>query len=65
MPEPRGKLFTINAFLDAPYASDKRTRISHTGYVIFLNIAPILFYSKQQSMVESSTLSSEFIAMRT
>ena len=27
MPEPRGKLFTINAFLDAPYASDKRTRI--------------------------------------
>ena len=44
---------------------DKRTRISHTGYVIFVNRSPIVFYSKQQSTVESSTLSSEFIAMKT
>ena len=26
MPEPRGKLVTIDAFVDALYASDKRTR---------------------------------------
>ena len=65
MPEPRGKLVTITAFLDAYNASDKRTKVSHKGYVIFVNRSPIIFYSKRQSTVDSSTFSSEFIAMKT
>ena len=64
IPEPRGKSVTITEYVYVSYASDKRTRISHTGYVIFVNRSPIVFYSKQQSTVESSTFSSEFIAMK-
>ena len=45
MTEPRGKLVNITTFVDASYASDKRTRRSHTGYVIFVKRAPIEFYS--------------------
>ena len=46
IPEPRGKSVTIIAFVDASYESDKRTRISHSGYMIFVNKGPIIFYSK-------------------
>ena len=62
MPKPRGKLVTITAFVDASY---NRTKVSHKGYVIFVNRAPIIFYGKRQSADDSSTLSSEFIAMKT
>ena len=65
MPEPRGKSVTITAFLYASHALDNRKIISHTRCGIFANRAPIVFYSKRQSTVESSTLSSKFIAMNT
>ena len=41
------------------------TRRSHTGIIIFVNKAPVLYYSKRQNTVESSTFGSEFIAMKT
>mmetsp|Transcript_9008 Transcript_9008/g.12814 ORF Transcript_9008/g.12814 Transcript_9008/m.12814 type:complete len:365 (-) Transcript_9008:235-1329(-) len=62
--EPRGKPVTITAFVDASFASNKKTRQSHSGYIIFVNPAPIMWYSKKQAMVESSTFSSEFMAMK-
>ena len=65
MPKPKGRSVKIVAFADASHASNKVTRRSHTGYIIFLNRAPIIWYSKRQNMVESSTFSSEFIAMKT
>ena len=65
MPRPRGRLVVITAFVDASHASDKKTRRSHTGYIIFVNRAPVVFYSKRQATVESSTFSSEFIALKT
>ena len=37
---------------------------SHIGYVIFLNIAPIIWYRKRHNTVESSTFSIEFIVMK-
>ena len=64
-PEPRGRSVTITEFVDASYASDNKTRISHTGYVIFVNRSPVIFYSKRQLMVKLSTFSSEFIANNT
>ena len=64
MPEPRGRFVVMTAFVDAAHASDKRTRRSHTGFIIFVNRAPIIFYSKRQSTIESSTFSSEFIALK-
>ena len=63
-PPPRGQGITTTAFVDASHAANKRTRRSHSGYIIFINRAPILWYSKPQNTVESSTFSSEFIAMR-
>ena len=65
MPTARGRMVTVTAFVDASHAADKRTRRSHTGFVLFANKAPIIWYSKRQTTVESSTFSSEFIAMKT
>ena len=39
-------------------------RRSHTGFIIFLNRAPIIWYSKRQKTVEAYTFSSEFIAIK-
>lgn len=64
MPKPRGMPVWITAYVDASHASNKKTRQSHTGYLIFINRAPILWFSKRQATVESSTFSSEFLALR-
>ena len=64
MPLPRGRSLTITAFVDASHAVNKITRRSHSGYVIFLNRAPIVWYSKRQNTVETSTFSAEFIALK-
>jgi hypothetical protein len=63
-PKPRGTPVQINAFVDANHAHNRVTRRSHTGILIYLNRAPIMWYSKAQATVESSTFGSEFIAMR-
>jgi hypothetical protein len=64
-PEPRGNTVQINAFVDADHAGNRITRRSHTGILIYLNSAPIIWYSKAQSTVETSTFGSEFVAMKT
>lgn len=64
MPVPRGRTVTITAYVDASHGANKKTRRSHTGYIVFVNRAPILWYSKRQQTVESSAFSSEFIAMK-
>lgn len=65
MPEPKGRQVTTTAFVDASHAANKVTRRSHTGFVLFVNRAPVLWYSKRQNTIESSTFSSEFVAMKT
>ena len=64
-PKPRGRAVKMIAFVDASHAANRVTRKSHTGYVIFINRAPIIWYSKRQNTVESSTFTSEFIALKT
>ena len=64
MPEPRGKPVQINCYVDADHAGDVVSRRSHTGIIILVNRAPIIWYSKRQNTVETSTFGSEFIAMR-
>ena len=65
MPKPRGKRVCTTAFVDASHASCKRTRRSQTGFILFVMRAPIIWFSKRQNTVESSTFSSEFMAMKT
>ena len=50
--------------MDADHAGDRLTRRSHTGIILFLNSAPIIWYSKRQATIESSTFGSEVVAMR-
>ena len=64
MPRPRGHGVYITAFVDASFAQNKKTRKSHTGFIIFVNRAPIIWYSKRQSTMETSTFSAEFMAMK-
>ena len=64
-PEPRGNTVITSAFVGAHLAGDKSNRRSMTGILMFINRAPIHWYSKKQATVESSTFGAEFIAMRT
>ena len=64
MPTSRGPNLSITVFVNASFAQDKKTRKSHTGFIIFVNRAPIKWLSKQQSTVETSTFSAEFMAMK-
>ena len=50
--------------MDADHAGNKVTRRSHTGIMIFVNSAPITWYSKHQNTVESSTFGSEIVALK-
>ena len=64
MPEPLGQEVDISCFVDSDHAGNKITRRSHTGILLYLNSAPIIWYSKRQNTVESSTFGSEIIAMK-
>ena len=63
-PEPRGEPVQINCFVDADHAGNQVTCRSHTGIIIFLNMAPILWFSKRQNSVETSTYSSKMVALK-
>ncbi len=52
----------MSCFIDADHAGNKVTRCSHTGVIIFCNKAPIIWFSKHQNTVETSTFGSKFIA---
>ena len=65
IPEPLGNAVDIHCFVDADHAGNLLTRRSHTGIIIFVQNAPVLWYSKKQNTVESSSFGSEFVAMRT
>ena len=54
----------MRAFVDSDHAGDTVTRRSRTGFLIFLNSAPIYWYSKKQGSVETSSFGAEFIAMK-
>jgi len=64
MPKPRGNPVTISAFVDANHAGNLMTRRSHTGIIIYVQNAPIVWYSKRQNTVEAATFGSEFVALR-
>ena len=65
MPQPRGKHVKVTCFVDADHAGCRVTRRSQTGVIIMVNRAPILWYSKRQNTVETSTFGSEYVALKT
>ena len=63
-PPPRGKSVSTHCFVDADHAGNKITRRSQTGILLFVNRAPITWYSKRQNSVQDATFGSEFVALR-
>jgi hypothetical protein len=63
-PESRGVSVVTSCFVDSDHAGCQLTRRSHTGVIIFVNNALILWHSKRQNTVESSSFGSEFVALR-
>jgi hypothetical protein len=64
IPDPHGKLMTMRIFVDADHAGDLVTQRSRTGFIFFLNNAPIYWISTKQNFCETSTFGSEFVAMK-
>jgi len=65
MPEPLEEPVQLNVFVDSDHAGDTVTRRSRTGVIIFVNKAPIIWYSKKLGSIETSSFGSEFMAMKT
>jgi hypothetical protein len=63
-PIPRGKEVDLRLFVDSDHAGEQFTRRSRTGFVIYLDMAPIVWFSKRQPTVESSVFGAEFVAMK-
>jgi hypothetical protein len=59
MPLSLGPSMTMRVFVDSDHAGDLVTRHSRTGFIVFLNGAPIYWSSKKQTSCETSTFGSE------
>ena len=64
MPEPLGNPVTISAFVDANHSGNVAMQRLHTGIIIFVQNAPIIWFSKRQNTVESASFGSEFVALQ-
>ena len=64
MPEPRGQSMRMTCYVDSDHAGDTVTRRSRTGFIVFLQSAPIYWLSKKQTSIETSSFGSEFVAMK-
>ena len=65
MPAPQGQTVSTHCFVDSDHAVNTVMRRSQTGLLLFVNRAPLTWFSKRQNTVETSTFGSEFIAMKT
>jgi hypothetical protein len=63
-PVPRGKEVDLCLFVDSNHGGEQFTRRSRTWCVIYLSMAPIVWFSKHQPTVESSVFGAEFVAMK-
>ena len=63
-PLSRGIGFLMRALVDSDFAGDLIIRRSRTGFIIYLNGAPIYWFSKRQTCIETSSFGAEFIAMK-
>jgi hypothetical protein len=63
-PVYRGKEVYLQLFVDSDHAGEQFTRGSRNGFVICLNMAPIVWFSKRQPTVESSVFGAVFVAIK-
>jgi hypothetical protein len=53
----------LKVFSDSHWAGDPETRISVTGFIVYLQIVPICWRSKAQRGVTLSSSKAEYVAM--
>jgi hypothetical protein len=67
-PKARGKEVDLRLYVNSDHAGDGLTRRlrtdSRTCYFIFMNMAPIQWFSKRQPMIETAVFGAEFVAMK-
>jgi hypothetical protein len=63
-PFPHWKEVDLRLFVDSDHSGEQFTRCSRNGFVIYLNMAPIVWFSKRQPTVESSVFGAEFVVMK-
>jgi hypothetical protein len=63
-PVARGKAIDLRLFVDSDHAGEHFTHRSRTGFVVYLNMAPIVWFSKRQTTVDTSVFGAEFVVMK-
>lgn len=63
-PNPRGQRSTLRVFVDADNATNTITIKSQTGFLVYLNSAPVYWLSKKQTSVKTSSFGLELMAMK-
>ena len=51
-------------FVDNDHPSNKWSRRSRTGVMVFMNMSLINWYSKKESTIETSVFGAEFVTMK-
>jgi hypothetical protein len=62
--DPLGTPSSVTCYVDADHARDKVTCRSVTGILLCVNNTPLIWYTKRQKTVETSTYGSELVAAR-
>ena len=64
-PEIFGPILQTTILVDSDHAHDLKTRRSLTGLLAFVGSTPVIWLSKRQGSIASSTYAAEFSALRT
>ena len=64
IPKPRGKRTKNACYVYANHAGNLMTQRSHSGLLLYLQNTMVIWYSKRQNTVESSSFGREFIVLR-
>ena len=63
-PKPLGKPMQMTCYVDSDLTRDLVTRRSRSRVLLFLNRAPIMWQSKKQASIETSTFCFEFMVLK-
>ena len=63
-PPAYGRELETSVFFDADHAHDHVTRRSISGLIVFVGSTPVIWHSKRQGCIATSTYCAEFISMR-
>ena len=64
MLEALGKYVVIKSYVNANHTGNMANKRLHSGIIIYVNNAPIIWYSKHQNTVRASIFGLEFVALR-